>query len=1440
MYPLATERLYLKAIAAWLAMLVTFTCVGNCIFAAGPGTNANSSVAPARSDPEAGTALQRLGAVPAQFVANRGQVSCSDVRYVLCTRSAVAYVLDDGVVCRLSQGNGNGHEGGSDVTGTPRSIAVKMSLSGARKTAVRGGTKLPGVANYFRGTRQYTSVPTFQDVTYKDVYDGIDMVLYGSCHGLKFEFRLAPGADPGAIRINWSGVDNVTLADSGDMQIRTAIGDMLDGAPRAYQDTASGRRPVNVSYRLNGDGSYGFAVTGNYDKSLPLVIDPDLSWSSFLGGSGTDMAKAVAVDSSGNVYVTGYTQDADTDFPATVGAYDTSHNGGNYPVYCDVFVSKLNSSGSSLTYSTFIGGGGDDVGYAIAVDSSGNAYVAGECDSGFPTTNGAYDTSHNGSNDVFVVKLNSTGSSLSYSTFIGGSGDDRGYGIAVDGSGDIYVTGITEDSQTDMPTTQGAYDTSHNGDKDAFVVKLSPDGSGSSDLLYSTFIGGSGADKGQALAEHNGDAYITGFTDDAVTDWPTTAGAYDTSHNGDADVFVARISPDGSGSSDLVYSTLLGGSGTDRGRSIAVDTSGDAYVAGETADAATDLPTTNGAYDTSHNGGSDVFVARISPDGNGSSDLGYSTFLGGSANDYGYGVAVNGTKAYITGETEDSTTDFPMTWDSFHPNHNGGTYDAFACRLSGDGTALAYSTFLGGNSTDRGAGIAVVSDDVVAVTGNTNDGSTDFPTTSGAYDETHNGGQDVFVCKLDTAGPVELNVTVTAVRVYASSSYSTALTDGQVHFDQKDATGNYAHPNVYIEIDATGGDSGKVDDGWLYVSSDSDTTGIQVTFQETGANTNKYRTVSPIHLAAASNQSTLELEILEEEPLCVDGVDGVKVDRGEVATETVDFYDSWFQEKSDSGADELDHYLDKDDQSDPNRYFWWDVGQRRAVDVQESNEFSDFIKNVGDPNLSCPADIVFECAHGGQGNISCSDEYLGGPGGGCVFTGDFAGVHRPGPNAPTIESTDWTKDIEWAVFYSCDILGEGEFDWEHAYDRDPNAWTRYWDDALIRDSNDNNCHGILSSSKALYVVPIITHMNLFCQYMKANTHTVIDAWMESALDADPAENGDLQWGAAALFHDDNKGDYLNNVTVDTNDTSMYYTWYYFQSSDRQTENWGTLGAESGSATMPDSELAEIGKLANGAFDERQIPGKPGWITGLAKTPARLTCGVPVERPSLSKVKVLKQAAEGKPYDQRGFDKAVFDRKGRVLFRTIGKKEALERRPRQIEAAEAKAKAEAFVRQRGGGMPQDASLAEVRKQMVTTYDAKDPEHTRQTFVRKTFLEYGHKVNGTEIARGARGDSILVGLEGDEVVRMNRHWRSVDGPTGESQQVIPASKALAVAVENIPKVVFVPPTGYSIDRIQLFYYGLPSEDGVQELTPAWGFLVARTLWVYVDAFTGEFLK
>ena len=686
--------------------------------------------------------IAKMAALPASFIANHGQVSDATVRYILQGKSTTIYLTDDSLVFRMS--SGKNIQTGNVNQKVAKTGVFKMTLAGAEKTTAQAAEKLPGVANYFIGqdrNKWHTSIPTYAQVQYKNVYPGIDMAVWGSRKNLKYEFQLAPGTNADTIQIDYSGIEGLSLDDKGNLHITTAAGKVIDYAPFAYQKINGQRVEVKVSYKLIDNDSYGFLITGDYDESLPLTIDPDLAWSTFLGGSAEDYGRGIAIDSSGNVYVTGLTKDAVTDFPKTTGAYDESHNG-NY----DVFVSKLNSSGSSLTYSTFIGGSGEDVGYAIDVDGSGNAYVTGECDSGFPTTNGAYDTSHNGGlADVFVVKLNNTGNSLSYSTYIGDGDDDRGYGIAVDGSGDIWLTGKTV--STNFPTTNGAYDMTHNGNADVFVVKLSPDSSGSSDLLYSTYIGGSGGDYGNAILEDNGDAFVTGYTFDAATDFPTTNNAYDTTHNGAEDAFVVRISPDGSGSSDLVYSTFLGGSETDKGHGIAIDSSDNLYIVGETEDGTTDFPTTSGAYNESHNGEEDVFVAKISPDANGSGDLIYSTFIGGNAYDYGYAIAVSGENAFVTGKTYDYTTDYPTTSGAYDESHNGG-YDVFVSELTKDGSDLYYSTFIGGSSHDYGYAIAVDSSGNVYVTGETDDGTTDFPTTSGAYDESHNGNYDVFVSKL--------------------------------------------------------------------------------------------------------------------------------------------------------------------------------------------------------------------------------------------------------------------------------------------------------------------------------------------------------------------------------------------------------------------------------------------------------------------------------------------------------------------------------------------------------------------------------------------------------------------------------------------------------------------------------------------------------------------
>ena len=452
----------------------------------------------------------------------------------------------------------------------------------------------------------------------------------------------------------------------------------------------------------------------------PLVPDVQhrLEFSTYIGGGSDDRGYGIFVD-NGVAYITGYT--TSNTFPRTLDAYDKTYNGGK-----DVFVAKLSADGNTMIYSTYLGGSGDDEGKSIAV-YNGAAYVTGNTYSNpFPTTAGANDTTYNGGMDTFVAKLSVNGSTLLYSTYLGGSGNDYAYGIAVD-YGAAYVTGWT--GSDPFPTTASTYDRTFNSGTDAFVAKLSINGSS---LLYSTYLGGSGSDLGYSIAVNKGAAYVTGYT--TSDPFPTTAGAYNTTYNGGPyDTFVTKFSANGS---TLLYSTYLGGSGNEYGTGIAVD-NGAVYVLGYTGSSL--FPTTAGAYDMTYNGGSDVFVSKLSPDG---STLLYSTYLGGTGDDYGYGIAVDNGVVYVTGATTSNL--FPTTVDTFDMTYNGGT-DAFLIKLSPDGSTLLYSTYLGGTGDDYGYGIAA-GNGVAYVTGYTS--SNPFPTTAGTYETTYNGGQDTFVAKI--------------------------------------------------------------------------------------------------------------------------------------------------------------------------------------------------------------------------------------------------------------------------------------------------------------------------------------------------------------------------------------------------------------------------------------------------------------------------------------------------------------------------------------------------------------------------------------------------------------------------------------------------------------------------------------------------------------------
>jgi hypothetical protein len=455
-----------------------------------------------------------------------------------------------------------------------------------------------------------------------------------------------------------------------------------------------------------------------------------LLYSTYFGSYNDDSSFGIAVDFAGNVYITGYT-DCTGGFPTTPGAFDQIWNNG-----IDSFVCKINptlSGASSLIYSTYLGGSNTDRAYAIAVDSAGNAYITGQTlSSNFPTTSNAYDSTYN-SNNLFVTKLNASGSALLYSTFFGSS--DCGYSIAVDNTGNAYITGFVQD--TTFPITGGVFDPWYSGSGDGFVSKINPAFSGSSSLVYSTYLGGSGSDQAYAIAvDTAGNAYITGQT--LSSNFPTTAGAFDITFSGNPDLFITKLNSSGSA---LLYSTFFGS--YDCGYGIAVDNVENTYITGYSHYTGY-FPTTGGAFDQTFSGGTyDGFVCKLNTLGSGTASLIYSTYIGGNADDQGYAITIDSTgKTYITGYTYSSN--FPTTNGAYDTTGSGS--DVFMSQLNVAGSALIYSTYLGGGNADEGRSVAVDSTGNVYVTGNTN--SSDFSTTGNAYDGSWNWSADIFITQM--------------------------------------------------------------------------------------------------------------------------------------------------------------------------------------------------------------------------------------------------------------------------------------------------------------------------------------------------------------------------------------------------------------------------------------------------------------------------------------------------------------------------------------------------------------------------------------------------------------------------------------------------------------------------------------------------------------------
>jgi hypothetical protein len=623
---------------------------------------------------------------------------------------------------------GNDKESGSDMErDSVEQLVLSAKFVGANANPeIIAEGQLEYKCNYFLGndpSEWHADVPNYEAITIKDICPNIDLKYSGDGNGqATYEFIAAPGADIAQIKVAYEGTEETSIDADGRLILKTKWGDLIAAIKSPSNAALSG----NAIFSQLSENTVGFEAAGASRQALG-ALGIQLSYSTYLGGTGDDWGEWIAVDTGGCAYVTGMTYSSS--FP-TQSAYDGSHNGNS-----DVFVTKVSATGSALAYSTFLGGTDFDEGKAISVDASGCAYITGETmSSDFPTQN-AYDASHNGWADAFVTKLSATGNTLVYSTFLGGSIGDNAYGsagIAVDGNGSAYVTGET--NSPDFPILN-AFDNTLSG-RDAFVTKFSPAGT---TLVFSTFLGGSDVDLGLDIAiDGSGCAYVTGET--MSEDFPTLNPFQGTYQGGDNDGFVAKFSASGAA---LEYGTFLGGEHEDICFGIALDRNNCAYVTGRTL---SDSFPTYKAFDSTRGAGTwdtyDGFVTKLDATGSG---LVYSTYLGGGYVDWGHTIAVDTSGcAYVTGETH--SEDFPLR-NAYQTVHGGGSADAFVTKFNRAGEQLVYSTLLGGEGDDYGEGIALDGKGNTYVTGYTS--SLIFPTTADAFNTSYNGGIcDAFVTKL--------------------------------------------------------------------------------------------------------------------------------------------------------------------------------------------------------------------------------------------------------------------------------------------------------------------------------------------------------------------------------------------------------------------------------------------------------------------------------------------------------------------------------------------------------------------------------------------------------------------------------------------------------------------------------------------------------------------
>lgn len=725
------------------------------------------------------TDASRFHKLPLSFEPNYGQTD-SEVKFLSRGDGYTLFLTAEEAVLRLKN---------SDAKAP--SAVLRLGLEGANQTPeIIGQNRLAGKSNYFIGDKQnnwHTDVPTFGRVQYKDVYKGIDQIFYGNGRQLEYDFIVAPNADPKQIALKFDGADTINIANDGDLVLKFRESELRQQKPIVYQHVDDVKREVVANYTIE-NGKVGFVI-GEYDCSKPLVIDPILVYSTYLGGNGADAGHGITLDSEGSVYVTGST--ASTDFP-TLNPVQANLNG----TRSDVFVTKINAAGNAIVYSTYIGGNVGDGGYGIDVDNAGNAYVTGTTGgttdaNDFPTTENAFDRNFTAPDESFLFKLNQSGNALVYSTYTGGS---IGAEVKVNrATGEAFIAG---NAGARLPTTPGAFRTACQPtpcSSSSFVTKFNAEGSA---LVYSTYIGPGPANDLAIDAE--GNAYITGST--ISNAFPITPGAAQPTcvgcNNFRSDAFVTKLNATGSA---LIYSTYLGGSVDEVGSSIAVDAAQNAYVTGRTESSSgvsVPFPTTAGAFQTTSQGIPDAFVTKVNPTG---TAFVYSTYFGGDVRDEAFGIAVDRAgNAHLTGQT--GSRNFPLI-EPFQSSCTVNGSCVFISTLNSTGSALAFSTFFG-----QGQGLELVADarNNIYITGQAFPGLTNIPTMNAIQpNPSSNPSTDGFVAKIQLAQPTAASVTISGRVVWKNRGIPRArvfLTDanGEVRIAVTNPSGYYRFTDVQV------------------------------------------------------------------------------------------------------------------------------------------------------------------------------------------------------------------------------------------------------------------------------------------------------------------------------------------------------------------------------------------------------------------------------------------------------------------------------------------------------------------------------------------------------------------------------------------------------------------------------------------------------------------